>query len=183
MCDKLLKPRQAFWITLYFQHSRGLFVFSSEWEDPQNDVKQCNLYMDADKSLARRRRKQDNISIRMAWISFGALPCRGKKTWWQLASRCCWNRARPWRASKPVSFLVGLRTYQCPPRYCDPTAFAGMLAEFCEVARCQTPHTPRLCAVLLNFSIKYSCKASLNNFRLPPPSSWEPSTSGLQRNK
>jgi len=35
-----------------------------------------------------------NISFRMAWISFGALPCRGrKKTWWQLASRCCWNRA------------------------------------------------------------------------------------------
>jgi len=34
-----------------------------------------------------------NVCIRMAWISFGALPCR-KKTWWQLASRCCWNRAR-----------------------------------------------------------------------------------------
>ena len=31
----------------------------------------------------------------MAWISFGVLPCRKKKnTWWQLASRCCWNRAR-----------------------------------------------------------------------------------------
>jgi len=37
-----------------------------------------------------------NVSFRMAWISFGALPCRKKKkgTWWQLASRCCWNRAR-----------------------------------------------------------------------------------------
>jgi len=34
-----------------------------------------------------------NISVRMAWISFGTLPCR-KKTWWQLASRCCWNSAR-----------------------------------------------------------------------------------------
>jgi len=34
-----------------------------------------------------------NVSFRMAWISFGALPCR-KNTWWQLASRCCWNRAR-----------------------------------------------------------------------------------------
>jgi len=30
-----------------------------------------------------------NVSVRMALIS---LPCR-KKTWWQLASRCCWNRA------------------------------------------------------------------------------------------
>ena len=34
-----------------------------------------------------------NVSARMACISFGALPCREKK-WWQLASPCCWNRAR-----------------------------------------------------------------------------------------
>jgi len=33
------------------------------------------------------------VSFRMAWISCGALPCR-KNTYWQLASRCCWNRAR-----------------------------------------------------------------------------------------
>jgi len=37
-----------------------------------------------------------------------------KGTWWQLASRCCWNRARPWHASALVFFLVGLRTYQHP---------------------------------------------------------------------
>ena len=48
----------------------------------------------------------------MAWISFGALPCGGKQNWWKLASRCCWNRARPWHASELVCFLVGLRTYQ-----------------------------------------------------------------------
>ena len=35
-----------------------------------------------------------NLSVRMAWISFGALPCKEGKTWWQFASRCCWNRAR-----------------------------------------------------------------------------------------
>jgi len=36
-----------------------------------------------------------NVSLRMVWIPFSALPCRGEKnTWWQLASRCCWNRAR-----------------------------------------------------------------------------------------
>ena len=29
---------------VHFQQSRGLFVFSPEFEDPQNDVKQCNLY-------------------------------------------------------------------------------------------------------------------------------------------
>jgi hypothetical protein len=36
-------------------------------------------YRGADKSLARPRRKQANVSVRMAWISFGALPCRGGK--------------------------------------------------------------------------------------------------------
>ena len=71
-------------------------------------------YNGPDKSLARTGRKQANVSVRMAWISFGALPSRGEKTWWQLASRCCWNRARPWHASELVSFLVGLRTYQHP---------------------------------------------------------------------
>ena len=50
----------------------------------------------------------------MVWISFRALPCRKKRTWWQLASRCCWNQARPWHASELVSFLVGQRTYQHP---------------------------------------------------------------------
>ena len=35
-----------------------------------------------------------NVSVRMARISFGASPCREGKTWWQLASPCCWNRAR-----------------------------------------------------------------------------------------
>jgi len=34
-----------------------------------------------------------NVSYRMAWISFSALPCR-EKTWWQLASPCCWNCVR-----------------------------------------------------------------------------------------
>jgi len=33
------------------------------------------LYRGADKSLAWPGRKQSNISVRMAWISFGALPC------------------------------------------------------------------------------------------------------------
>jgi len=33
-------------------------------------------YRGADKSLARPGRKQANVSVRMAWISFGALPCK-----------------------------------------------------------------------------------------------------------
>jgi len=68
----------------------------------------------ADKSLARPGRKQANVSVRMAWISFGALPCRKKKLD---------NRSRldvveiahvAWHVSELVSFLVGLRTYQHP---------------------------------------------------------------------
>jgi len=44
---------------------------------------------------------------------FPSAPClAGKTTWYQLASRCCWNRARPWHASELVSFLFGLKTYQ-----------------------------------------------------------------------
>ena len=34
------------------------------------------MYRGADKSLTPPGRKQANVSVRMAWISFGALPCR-----------------------------------------------------------------------------------------------------------
>jgi len=73
----------------------------------------CAFLQGADKSLTRPGRKQTNVSIRMAWISFDALPCR-KKLDDSSQTRCCWNRARPWHASELVSFLVGLRTYQHP---------------------------------------------------------------------
>ena len=33
------------------------------------------------------------VSVIMAWISFSASTCREKKTLWQQASPCCWNRA------------------------------------------------------------------------------------------
>jgi len=52
------------------------------------------------------------------WCEFPSAPCLAeKKNWWQLTSRCFWNRARPWHASELVSFLVGLRTYQHPVQY------------------------------------------------------------------
>jgi len=66
----------------------------------------------ADKFLARSGRKQANVSVRMTWISFGALPCRKKKNWWQLASWCCWNRECSCHVSELVSVLVRPRTYQ-----------------------------------------------------------------------
>ena len=74
---------------------------------------QNRLYRAAVKPLARPGNKQTNVSVRMARISFGALPCR-KKMWWQLASRFCWNRARRWHASELVSSLVELSSYEHP---------------------------------------------------------------------
>jgi len=51
----------------------------------------------------------------LQWREFPSAPClTGKETWWQLASRFCWNRARPLHSSVLVSFPVGLRTYQHP---------------------------------------------------------------------
>jgi len=72
-----------------------------------------SMYGSAGNPIARPGTKKTNVSVRMAWISFGAMQEK-KKAWWQLASRCCWNRARPWHACELVSFLVGLRSYQHP---------------------------------------------------------------------
>jgi len=61
--------------------------------DVRNMLKTLQLnYRGADKSLDRPGRKQDNVSVRMAWICFGALPCRGGGNWWQLVSRYCLNQ-------------------------------------------------------------------------------------------
>ena len=38
-----------------------------------------HFYRGSDKPLARPGMKQANVSVRTAWISFGALPCREKK--------------------------------------------------------------------------------------------------------
>ena len=46
-------------------------LHSEEWIVPNA------MYKGADKSLARPGRKQANVSVRIAWISFGALPCGG----------------------------------------------------------------------------------------------------------
>jgi len=35
-----------------------------------------------------------NVSVRMVWIFFWRYALQEKKTWWQLASRCCLNLAR-----------------------------------------------------------------------------------------
>ena len=71
-------------------------------------------YRGVDKSVARPGRKQANISVRMAWISFGALPCRKKKHLMTARVSMLLKSPRPWHGSELVSFLVGLRTYQHP---------------------------------------------------------------------
>jgi len=55
-------------------------IVSGPWADRERTVcvptKRPALLLIADKSLARPGRKQANVSVRMTWISFGALPCR-----------------------------------------------------------------------------------------------------------
>ena len=68
------------------------------------------FYRGAYKFLARPGRKQANVC--QNGMNFLWRLALQKKNWWKLASRCCWNRARPWRASELVFLLIGLRTYQ-----------------------------------------------------------------------
>ena len=77
-------------------------------------INKYNFYIrDADKYLARPGKKQANVSVRMAWIFFGALPCKEKKILDDSSRLDVVEIARvAWHASELVSFLVGLRTYQ-----------------------------------------------------------------------
>ena len=52
-------------------------MFSSHVASDHNIL---TIYTGADKFLARPGRKQTNVSVRMAQISFSALRCREKKT-------------------------------------------------------------------------------------------------------
>jgi len=56
-------------------------MFRTSYVHHQEDyIAHAALYRAADKSLARPGRKQANVSVRMAWNSFGVLPCgEGKK--------------------------------------------------------------------------------------------------------
>jgi len=51
--------------------------YTNNWSWYKLPVKfKINKHRVTDKSLARPGRKQANVSVRMAWISFGVLPCR-----------------------------------------------------------------------------------------------------------
>ena len=87
-------------------------------------------YRGADKSLARPGRKQANVSFRMAWISFGAWPCRKRnlmtaRVSMSLKSRasltCFWACSIPGRAKELITSPVKLQQY-----------FPYYLTDFCE---------------------------------------------------
>ena len=64
------------------------------------------MYRGADKSLARPGSRQANVSVRMAWISFGAL--QGEKEIDNSSRLDVVEIARlAWYASELVSFLLG----------------------------------------------------------------------------
>ena len=75
-----------------------------------------NTYWGADKSLARLGRKQTNVSVKMVWISLGALSWGGGEL--DDSSRLdVVEITRVPDMLELVSFLVGLRTYQHPGIY------------------------------------------------------------------
>ena len=67
-----------------------------------------------DNSLARPGRKQANVSVRMTWISFGALPCKEKKNLMTARVSMLLKSRASLTYFRAYSFLVGLRTYQHP---------------------------------------------------------------------
>jgi len=65
-----------------------------EWGASQVEKSPCLNLATQFLAVANDDACSPNVSVRKGWISFGALPCRKKKPWWHLASRCCWNCAR-----------------------------------------------------------------------------------------
>ena len=72
-----------------------------------------NIFTGVLKVLSPTRKETSQCSCQNDVNFLLHLALRGG-TWWQLTSPFCWNRTCPWHASKLVSFLVGLRTYQHP---------------------------------------------------------------------
>jgi len=81
------------------------------WKQKRKTVT-FSIYRGADKSLAQPGRKQANVSVRMAWISLGALYCRGKKLDNSSRLDVVEIALFAWLASELFSFLFGLSTYQ-----------------------------------------------------------------------
>jgi hypothetical protein len=74
-----------------------------------------HIYRDADKSLARPGRKQANVSVRLAWISFGALPRKKKNLITARVSMLLKSRASV--TCFRACFLLGRAKDLSAPRY------------------------------------------------------------------
>jgi len=94
-------------------------VFSTYFEYHVYIIRKTILHIRrADKSLVQPGRKQANVSLRMARISFGALPCRKKSLMTARVSmllksrasltcfRACFLPGRPKDLSAPLFFKV-----------------------------------------------------------------------------
>ena len=94
------------------------------------------------------------------WREFPSAPCiaGGKKTWWKLASRCYWIRARPWHASELVSFPVGLRTYQHP----GTRSLSSLISPSNMQLSSKKVKLPLLMLIGLVWAWSYTCTLSYN---------------------
>ena len=63
---------------MFINRHVGVKIFNTEFRYVKYWASATWIYKVTDKSLAQPRRKQANVSVRMAWISFSALPCRKK---------------------------------------------------------------------------------------------------------
>jgi len=96
----------------------GANEFLENWCSERNNLpKGVNkiLNMGADKSLARPGRRQANVSVRMARISFGALPCRKKNL--MRARVSILLKSRTSLTCFQVCFLLGRAKDLLAPRY------------------------------------------------------------------
>ena len=93
-------------------------MFLSEWLEFPSAPCMCSVYFrGADKSLAWPGRKQANVSVRMAWISFSALPCRKKELMTARVSMLLKSRASL-KCFRTCFFPVALKSYQHPGMSC-----------------------------------------------------------------
>jgi len=124
-------------------------------------------HMGADKSLARPGKKQANVSVRMAWISFGALPCRKKKT----------LTARVSMLLNPRASLTCFRACFFPVRAEDLSSPRYSVSNWQRLWMKQ--HSPSVCSITCNLTpptglFLFACARLWENSKVtsPPAEAW-----------
>ena len=113
-CHSRLANELYKYYNIIYVEQQLISSMSAAWRRVNITLKNSPLVeQSADKSLARPERKQANVSVRMAWISFGALPCRKRNLMTARVSILLKSPASL-TCFRTFSFLVGLRTYQHP---------------------------------------------------------------------